>query len=76
MAKRIKFKFTLMRHWGSIYILPNIEISVTYNIPTIIICWWIFRLDIIIYYRLPNWFMKYIWGFFQLDFIDWFKKNI
>ncbi len=63
-----------MRHWGLIYILPFVEISITYSIPTITISWWIFRLDTIIYYRLPDWFMKYVWGFFQLDFIDLFKK--
>lgn len=76
MAKRIKFKFILMRHWGLIYILPLLEVNIVYSIPTITISWWVFRLDIIIHYRLPDWFMDYVWGFFQLDFIDWFNNKI
>lgn len=76
MAKRIKFKFILMRHWGLIYILPLLEVNIVYSIPTITISWWVFRLDIIIHYRLPDWFMEYIWGFFQLDFIDWINNKI
>ena len=72
---KIKFNPILMRHWGFIYILPVMEISVQYSLPTITVSWWIFRLDIEFYYRLPNWFMKYVWGFLHLDFIDWFKKK-
>ena len=64
-----------MRHWGIIYILPSIEASMTYNMLTFIISWWIFQFDILLYYRLPDWFVKYIWGFFQLDFIDWIKAK-
>ena len=64
-----------MRHWGIIYILPSIEASMTYNMLTFILSWGIFRFDILIHYRLPDWFVKYIWGFFQLDFIDWFKTK-
>lgn len=76
MKKRIKFKFILMRHWGIIYMLPSIEVSMTYNMLTFIISWWIFQFDILLYYRLPDWFVKYIWGgFFQLDFIDWIKAK-
>lgn len=72
---RVKFKSILMRHWGFIEILPVLEISIQYSLPTITLSWWIFRLDIEIYYYLPNWFMKYVWGFLHLDFIDWFKKK-
>jgi hypothetical protein len=64
-----------MRHWGFIYILPVLEISVQYSLPTITLSWWIFRLDIELYYHLSDWFMKYVWGFLHLDFIDWFKKK-
>ena len=72
---KIKFNSILMRHWGFIYILPVLEISVQYSLPTITLSWWIFRLDIELYYHLPDWFMKYVWGFLHLDFIDWFKKK-
>lgn len=64
-----------MRHWGLVYILPSIEVYISFNIPTIAIYWWIFRLNIEIHYRLSDWFMRYIWGFFQLDFIDWIKAK-
>lgn len=68
----IKFEFLFMNHWGSIYLLPNIEVSITYSIPTIILQWWVFRLDIHIYRRLPDWFMEHVWSVINLDFL---KKN-
>lgn len=65
----IKFKFIFMNHWGSIYLLPNIEVSITYSMPTIILQWWVFRLDIHIYRHLPNWFMEHVWSVINLDFL-------
>lgn len=67
--------FYLLRHWGMIHILPALEVTITYNKPSFTFCWWILRFDLNIHYHLPNWFMKYIWGFLHLDFIDWFKKD-
>lgn len=74
MKKSKHFKFYSMNHWGDIYILPSIHISVTYSMPTIIFQWWIFRIDWIIWKRLPNWFMKYVWSTLNFDF-EWLKKD-
>ena len=65
----IEFEFIFMNHWGSIYLLPNIEVSITYSMPTIILQWWVFRLDIHIYRYLPNWFMEHVWSVINLDFL-------
>lgn len=65
----IEFEFIFMNHWGSIYLLPNIEVSITYSMPTIILQWWVFRLDIYIYRYLPNWFMEHVWSVINLDFL-------
>ena len=65
----VEFEFLFMNHWGSIYLLPNIEVSVNYSMPTFILQWWVFRLDIHIYKYLPDWFMKHVWSALNLDFI-------
>lgn len=70
----IKFEFINTSHWGDIHILPEIIINVTYSMPTIILQWWVFRLDIIIYKHFPNWFMKYIWNTLNFDF-SYLKKD-
>lgn len=69
----ISIRGMIMNHWGGIYILPSVKLSITYNIPTIIAVWWIFRLDIIFYNRLPDWFMEKVWSVLNLDF--WFKED-
>ena len=73
MSKKHKFpvdiQFIFMNHWGSIYILPSIELSVNHSMPTIILQWWVFRMDIIIYKFLPDWFMKHVWSVLNFDFI-------
>lgn len=74
MKKPKHFKFYIMNHWGFIYILPSIQISVTYNVPTISFQWWIFRIDWFTWKRLPDWFMKYIWDTLNFDF-NWLKKD-
>lgn len=65
----MKVKCLLMNHWGVVHLLPCLDISIIYSTPTIIFMWLVFRMDIIFYKRLPNWFMKYIWGFLNFDFI-------
>lgn len=74
MKKSKHFKFHIMNHWGSIYILPSLEIDVVYSQPTIIFKWWIFRIDWVIWKRFPDWFMKYIWSTLNFDF-EWLKKD-
>ncbi len=74
MKKLEHFKFRIMKHWGNIYIFPNLYISITYNIPTIVFQWWIFRIDWIIWKRFPDWFMKYVWSTLNFDF-EWLKKD-
>lgn len=73
MGKKRKFPvevtFLFMNHWGSIYILPSIELSINYSIPTIILQWWVFRMDIVIYKHLPDWFMDHVWSVLNFDFI-------
>lgn len=73
MGKKHKFpvdiQFIFMNHWGSIYILPSIELSINYSMPTIILQWWVFRVDVVIYKRFPNWFMEYVWSILNFDFI-------
>lgn len=65
----IDFEFLFMNHWGSIYILPCMKLCVNYSMPTLILQWWVFRLDVKIYKYLPNWFMKYVWSPINFDFI-------
>jgi len=71
---KIKFRFINMSHWGDLHILPSLYVSVTYSQPTITFIWWIFRFDLIIYGRFPDWFMKYVWNTINLDF-SWAKKE-
>lgn len=69
----MQFKFTFLRHFGAFFILPSLELHIIQCEPTLIFRWLLFRFDIISYKTLPSWFMKYIWGFINLDFI--FNKN-
>lgn len=71
----VKFQFLFMNHWGDLYILPNLQLSINYSIPTIIFQWWVFRLDMIIYKHLPDWFMKYVWSALNFDFIKKKEKE-
>lgn len=71
----IEFKFLFMNHWGDLYILPSLQLSITYSMPTFIFNWWVFRMDIIIWKHLPDWFMKYVWSFLNLDFIKKKEKD-
>jgi len=70
----IEIKFLTMKHWGYLYLLPSLTLDVCYSMPTLIFMWWIFRIDIIIYKRFPDWFMKYVWNTLNLDF-DYLKKK-
>lgn len=70
----IEIKFLTMKHWGYLYLLPSLNLDVCYSMPTLIFMWWIFRIDIIIYKRFPDWFMKYVWNTLNLDF-DYLKKK-
>lgn len=70
---KIKFNPIFMNHWGIIDLLPSIRISITYNVPTIHFQWLVFRLDVVIYHELPDWFMNSIWSFLNFDFIK--RKN-
>lgn len=71
---KVKFKYINMGHWGNIHLLPCIDVVVQYNIPTIEFKWWIWRVDMEIYKRLPDWFMKYVWNSLNFDF-SWMKKK-
>lgn len=62
-------KFLFMNHWGVLYLLPSLEVSITYSMPTISLRWLVFRVDLEICRCLPNWFMKYVWGFLNFDFL-------
>ena len=70
-----KLKITLMakNHWGDFHFLPDIELSITYQVPTFIFQWMIFRMDILIHKRLPDWFMDYVWSVMNFDFL--FKEE-
>lgn len=37
--------------------------------PTIILQWWVFRVDVVIYKRFSNWFMEHVWSVLNFDFI-------
>ena len=52
---RVKFKYINMSHWGHICILPHLDLCVTYSQPTLMIEWWIWRIDIEFWYRFPDW---------------------
>ena len=65
----IEFKFLFMNHWGHIHLLPCLDVCVTYSMPTIMLMWLVFRLDIEIYKHLPDWFMSTIWSWLNFDFI-------
>lgn len=70
----IEITFLTMKRWGNLYLLPSLILDVCYSMPTLIFMWWIFRVDIIIYKRFPDWFMKYVWNTLNLDF-DYLKKK-
>lgn len=72
----VKVSFLFMNHWGSLYILPCVELSVNYSMPTIILQWWVFRVDIVIYKRFSNWFMEHVWSVLNFDFIKKKEKEI
>lgn len=74
LKKIFGFRFINMSHWGDLYLLPSLYISVVYNTPTITFIWWIFRIDIMVYARFSDWFMKYVWSTLNLDF-DYLKKK-
>lgn len=65
----ISVNFIFMNHWGDFHILPSFRLSITYSIPTFIIEWMVFRLDIEIYKHLPNWFMNHVWSWMNFDFL-------
>ena len=69
LFKRIEITPLFMNHWGYVHLLPVFDISVTYSTPTFQLAWLVFRLDITIYRRLPNWFMNTIWNWINFDFI-------
>ena len=70
----VSVRFINESHWGEIHILPALKLCVNYSMPSIIFNWWILRVDIIIYKRFPDWFMKYIWNTLNFDF-GWLKKQ-
>ena len=71
---RIGLKYINMSHWGHLCILPHLDLCVTYSQPTLMIEWWIWRIDIEFWYRFPDWFMKYVWNTMNFDF-SWMKKE-
>lgn len=73
--KWVKFEYFFLSHWGSIHILPELCLGVNFNIPTIRLVWWVFRFDITIYKRLPDWFMRYVWNTLMLDFKHYKEKD-
>lgn len=74
LFRKVEFRFINMSHWGHIYIIPNLSLVVTYSQPTVTFEWWVFRVDVIIYRRFPDWFMKYVWSTLNLDF-GWMKRK-
>ena len=54
--------------WGSVHILPSLELCVTYSRPVIIFNWWVFRMDIAIRHRFSDRFMNTVWKWINLDF--------
>lgn len=63
------FKFIFMNHWGSFHFIPNLNMSVSYSVPTFTFQWMVFRVDMCIYRHLPEWFMKYVWSIMNFDFL-------
>lgn len=57
---KITFKPVRISGWGDLYLLPHLDISIFYGCPTIQLAWWVFRLDVVIYNKLPDWAMK-VW---------------
>lgn len=57
---KITFKPMRMSGWGDLYLLPHLDISMSYSRPTIQLAWWVFRLDVVIWNTLPDWAMK-VW---------------
>ena len=66
----VRFAAYRMSHWGELYILPELVLSIVYSMSTVSFKWWVFRVDLIVRRRLPDWFMKYVWGPLNLDFLD------
>ena len=71
---RINFKYINMSHWGHLCLLPHLDLVVVQGYPTIQLEWWIWRVDIEIWYQFPDWFMKYVWSTVNFDF-GWLKKQ-
>ena len=71
---KIGIKFIFMNHWGDLWLLPCVYMNVTYSMPTFVFQWWVFRMDIEIRRRFPDWFMKYVWSVINLDFLCRKKK--
>ena len=66
---KLRTKFTRMSGFGHLCLLPHIDISMSYSMPTIIFEWWVFRFDLEIWAKLPNWMMK-VWDVITLNILD------